>query len=216
MACTASSAKIATGESVAYEKKKMNLPAIAGGMAAAVASMMIGSLFGTKGTILGAALGSVVYAVIATVIENALGRTHQLITEAPNGVQKTVRYARAGGIMAGACLLAAFLTAFTIEKATGKTLHSDLTGKAQYGNSFSFSTRSPSPAPRVTETDVPVVTPSTIIATTPSPSATVTVTATPTPTVTITQSPSGPPVTVTPTGTATQPLAQPTDTTAVP
>ena len=59
------------------------------------------------------------------------------------------RTAGIGAAMMAGCFALAVVTLFTIESATGKTLHSSLTGKAQYGTSFSYSTKSP-PAPAVT------------------------------------------------------------------
>ena len=70
------------------------------------------------------------------------------------------------GMMAG-CFLVAVVTLLGIETATGKTLHANLTGKTQYGNSFSYSTTPPRPS--VTVTAVPDPVPPTTISPDASP-----------------------------------------------
>lgn len=54
------------------KKKKVSIPGLLAGSGAAIASMLIGSAFGLKGTIYGAAAGSAVYAVSAAFLENHL------------------------------------------------------------------------------------------------------------------------------------------------
>ena len=83
------------------------------------------------------------------------------------------------------CMASAFGTLFVVEAATGKTLHSSLTGNPQYGTTFGgYSTSSPSPHP---STSVVYQSPSAL------PSASYSPTVTPSlasPTVSISVSPS--------------------------
>jgi hypothetical protein len=58
---------------------------------------------------------------------------------------KTAFFATA---MAGFCFLVTVGAVLVAEKATGKTLHGDLTGARQYGTSFSYSTVAPSAVPQ--------------------------------------------------------------------
>ena len=134
-----------------YEKKPLSLITVTAAMTASVASMLAGSLFSDKGTVYGAALGAGVSSTVAVITENHVRKTHvrarALARQLP---ARRRRILFLGGLGAGitlAGILAAFLTLFAIEAATGKTVHSNFTGPAQYGTSFSYSTQSPSPAP---------------------------------------------------------------------
>lgn len=96
------------------------------------------------------------------------------------------------------CCLAAFFTIFAIEAATGKTVHSNFGGPAQYGTSFNYSTKSPAPvtpAPSSYEGSGGAV-PSESPSGSPSPSSSPSPSGTslsPSPSATVTVSPTGPP-----------------------
>ena len=70
--------------------------------------------------------------------------------------------------------LAAFFTLFAIEAATGKTVHSNFSGPAQYGTSFNYSTKK-APDPSLTSSYAPsgAVPPSESPSVSPSPSPSV-------------------------------------------
>ena len=71
------------------------------------------------------------------------------------------------------CMASALASLFIIEAATGKTLSSNLTGKAEYGTTWSYSTHSPSPAPsHSTPTQTPSAGSSAPSSPSPSPDAT--------------------------------------------
>ncbi len=63
------------------------------------------------------------------------------------GRSSPLRFLGLGLGMALVCCLTAFLTLFGIEAATGKTVHSNFSGPAQYGTSFSYGTTLPAPSP---------------------------------------------------------------------
>lgn len=161
------------------EKKKLSPLAVAAGAIGSVLSMVIGSLFGASGTILGAALSSVTCSVGAFIFEDRTRRAHARIKarkeqgKTPGDsfhrhmedmpLERAIYETRtrehlrrdwalgkrlmvAGGMLV-LCLGSAAVTLVTIEKATGKTLTSNVTGRTQYGTTLGgYTTHSPSPA----------------------------------------------------------------------
>ncbi len=73
------------------------------------------------------------------------------------------------------CILSAFFTLFVIEAATGKTVHSNFGGPAQYGTSFNYSTKAPPTEPSFSPSYAPsgAVVPSESLNPSPSPSPSV-------------------------------------------
>jgi hypothetical protein len=169
------------------EEKKLSPFTLIGGAAASVTWMIAGSFFGAAGTIYGVALGSVTTTAGAYYYETAARKAHaRLIARKEQAhadahpqthpvqaqlsanllparekralLQWTMKkkLAFAGGMLA-LCMASAVASLLIIESATGQTLHSDLTGQRQYGNSFSYSTQKPSAAPGTSVT--PGVTP---------------------------------------------------------
>jgi hypothetical protein len=161
------------------EKKKLSPLAVAAGAIGSVLSMVIGSLFGASGTILGAALSSVTCSVGAFIFEDRTRRAHARIKarkeqgKTPGDsfhrhmedmpLERAIYETRtrehlrrdwalgkrlmvAGGMLV-LCLGSAAVTLVTIEKATGKTLTSNVTGRTQYGTTLGgYSSQKPSPA----------------------------------------------------------------------
>jgi len=190
-------------DEVEYDKKLISPITVTGGMIGSVIAMIIGSFFGTKGTLFGAALGSGASATLATVYENTARKAHarlravreqehveteiwrhplmERLMHQDGGRDRLIRArqkrilareknpwktaAVSLGVMTG-CLLVAVATLFTIETATGKTLHSDLTGNKQYGTSFNYTTVAPTIAPP--SSSPPSLSP---VSSSPSPSA---------------------------------------------
>jgi hypothetical protein len=191
---------------MSYEKKPVSVITTVAGMAGAVIAMIIGSLFGTGGTLWGAALGSGVSATAATVFENGARRTRarfaaeQEQQEAETRIQPGLSWAgdmiiqperrdsmirarqrrilsrerspwKTAGIGAGVlagCFLVAVAVLLGVESATGKTLHSTLTGGNQRGTSFSYTTKAPASSPA---TVIPSTSTTPVISSTPSPDA---------------------------------------------
>jgi hypothetical protein len=159
---------------VTYEKKKISPVTVVAGMAAAILSMFLGSLFGTQGTFLGAAIGSCVVGVGGTLFENTIRRAHYVTR---NGIQVNRRARSTALILAmtvgmiGLCALTAFGTMSAIEAVTGRTVHSVTTGNPQYGNSWDYATApAPSYAPSPGFTPSPSLSPSFTPSLSPSPS----------------------------------------------
>lgn len=59
-----------------YEKKKISIITLTGGMIGSVGSMLVGSYFGVAGTLYGAAVGSGASAVLGTLWENSTRKAH--------------------------------------------------------------------------------------------------------------------------------------------
>lgn len=161
-----------------YEKKRISIITLTGGMIGSVGSMLVGSYFGAAGTLYGAAVGSGASAVLGTLWENSARRTHaklkarreqeeverttisplmreKLMQERETFIarreQDILRQQRRdpwkiATVTLGSLMLFALValgTLLGIEKATGQTLHSAVTGAKQYGTSFSYSTVRP-------------------------------------------------------------------------
>lgn len=170
-----------------YERKRISVITVTGGMIFSVLAMVAGSWLGTAGTLYGAAFGSGFSAIGGTIYENMARKAHAKLKarkeqeEAetrmiPGGIMdrtlavpggrealirsrtKRIMYRernpwKTATLALGSLVLFALVTLgtlFGVEKATGKTLHANVTNSRQYGTSFSYSTvppPSPSPLP---------------------------------------------------------------------
>lgn len=170
-----------------YERKRISVITVTGGMIFSVLAMVAGSALGTAGTLYGAAFGSGFSAIGGTIYENMARKAHAKLKarkeqeEAetrmiPGGIMdrtlavpggrealirsrtKRIMYRernpwKTATLALGSLVLfvlVALGTMFGVEKATGKTLHANVTNSRQYGTSFSYSTvppPSPSPLP---------------------------------------------------------------------
>lgn len=168
-----------------YERKRISVITVTGGMIISVLAMVAGSWLGTAGTLYGAAFGSGFSAIGGTIYENMARKAHAklkarkeqeeverttispLMREKLMQNRKTFIARREQEILRqqhrdpwktatvalGSLVLFALVTLatlFGVEKATGKTLHANVTNSKQYGTSFSYSTvppPSPSPLP---------------------------------------------------------------------
>jgi hypothetical protein len=157
-----------------FEKKPLSVITIIAAMTASVAAMLIGSLFSDQGTIYGAAIGAGVSSSVAVIAENRARKAHvrarALLGKLPAKRRRIFFLSGLGAGMALICVLAAFFTLIAIEGATGRTVHSNFNGPAQYGTSFGYSTRSPSPAPSYAPSGAVVPSESPSPSSSPSPS----------------------------------------------
>lgn len=161
-----------------YERKRISVITVTGGMIFSVLSMVAGSWLGTAGTLYGAAFGSGFSAIGGTVYENMARRAHarmkarkeqekaetmtispamreMLISKRDENIarreQDILRQQhrdpwKIATVTLGSLVLFTLVTLGTmvvVEKATGKTLHADVTRTRQYGTSFSYSTVPP-------------------------------------------------------------------------
>ena len=182
-----------------YERKRISVITVTGGMIFSVLSMVAGSWLGTAGTLYGAAFGSGFSAIGGTVYENVARKAHaklkakreqeiaetQTISPAMREMLKSKRDEniarrerdilrqqhrdpwKIATVTLGSLMLFTLVTLGTlvvVEKATGKTLHANVTGTRQYGTSFGYSTVAP---PRRLVT--PSASPSSVTPSSPSP-----------------------------------------------
>jgi len=182
-----------------YERKRISVITVTGGMVFSVLSMVAGSWLGTAGTLYGAAFGSGFSAIGGTVYENMARRAQakmkarkeqekaetmtispamreMLISKRDENIARRERDIlrqqhrdpwKTATMVLGSLVLFTLVTLGTlvgVEKATGKTLHANVTGTRQYGTSFSYSTAIP-PKRLVT----PSASPSSVAPFSPSP-----------------------------------------------
>lgn len=161
-----------------YERKRISVITVTGGMIFSVLAMVAGSWLGTAGTLYGAAFGSGFSAIGGTIYENMARKAHAKLkarkeqeeverttisplmreklmqnrkTFIARREQEILRQQRrdpwqVAAVILGSLALFAVVTLgtlFGVEKATGKTLHANVTNSRQYGTSFSYSTVPP-------------------------------------------------------------------------
>lgn len=146
------------------EEKKLSPVTLAAGAVASVTSMLVGSLLGDAGTLLGAAVGSITYSAGAFWYEHGARKAHAKLTarkaqdvahaqpgKHPLQVRQSWTPGRRIATIAGTlalCICSALVTLVAIEGATGKTLSSSFGGPAQYGTTIGgYTTKSPASSP---------------------------------------------------------------------
>lgn len=161
-----------------YERKRISVITVTGGMIFSVLAMVAGSWLGTAGTLYGAAFGSGFSAIGGTIYENMARKAHAKLkarkeqeeieqttisplmreklmqnrkTFIARREQEILRQQRRDPWQVATAILGSLVlfalvtlgTLFGVEKATGKTLHANVTNSRQYGTSFSYSTVPP-------------------------------------------------------------------------
>ena len=144
---------------------------IAGAAAVVTASVVIGSLFGPKGTVVSIALGSLVTGAATAIYEKVIRQAQNLaknrhrVVEHGHAVEiisreakkaARPRYILTGLAAAAACLIVTLGGISAVEAAVGRTLHGILTGTNDRGYTFGHNY---TPSPAATKTVIVTATP---------------------------------------------------------
>jgi hypothetical protein len=151
--------------------------------AAAVTSVLIGSLFGDTGTLIGTAVGSILSGAAAAGYEYVIVKSSRKLkrvgplgaVQHPAGKFPWRKVAIVGAATVAITELGVIGVVLVTEEASGQTLHGVVTQSHDYGTSFSHSTVQPSitPAPAYSPSFSPSPSPSPS-SSSPSPSASTT------------------------------------------